>query len=73
MKIIVALTLLLVLINPSIASDEAGSGIESSEPILYCVSLADEAGSGITFVEEAGSGVSSPDETENTKSCVVVN
>lgn len=75
MKIIVALTLLLVLINPSIAAvEEAGTGVDSSsnQPILYCVSSSEEAGSGTTSVEEGGSGISSSEETENAINCVVI-
>jgi len=73
MKIIVALTLLLVFVNVNAGSEEAGSGVDSNEPILYCVFGSDEAGSGTSSGEDAGTDVSSSDETENTITCVLIN
>jgi len=82
MKKIVALTLLLVFVNVNAGTEEGGTGVNSSEPIFYCISAneagtgiaaSDEAGTGISSVEETGTGVSSSDETENTITCVVIN
>ncbi|MBL4772163.1 MAG: hypothetical protein JKX98_00700 [Alcanivoracaceae bacterium] len=66
MKKIVALTLLLVLTTQSNAVEEAGSGIDSAEQIVYCISAdemgSEEGGTGILSVEEAGTGIISVDE-----------
>ncbi|MBL4772162.1 MAG: hypothetical protein JKX98_00695 [Alcanivoracaceae bacterium] len=61
MKKIVALTLLLVLVKVNAGSEEGGSGIDSAEQIVYCIS-AEEGGTGISSVEEAGSGITSAEE-----------
>jgi hypothetical protein len=70
------------IVNVNAGTEEGGTGVNSSEPIFYCISAdeagtgiaaSDEAGTGISSVEETGTGVSSSDETENTISCVIVN